>query len=124
MACHAGQLAMRALDPITLRAVHARLARTYELKGNADPEILVEHWRGADRANRAGDHAAIAAEQANKAFAFDRAARLYRLALELGERPPGDRQRLHAELADALANGGRGAEAAEEFLQAADGANA
>ena len=100
------------LDTIALRTVHARLARTYELKGDVDPEILVEHWRGAGRLNRAGDHAAVAAEQAVNAFAFDRAARLYRLALELGERPPSDRQRMRAQLADALANGGRGAEAA------------
>jgi hypothetical protein len=114
---------VRALDAGALRTAHTRLARTYELKGDVDPEILVEHWRGAERLNRAGDHAAVAAGQAEKAFAFDRAARLYRLALELGERPPADRQRLRAQLADALANAGRGAEAAEEFLAATEGAN-
>ena len=103
--------------------IHGRLARTYELKGDVDPEILVEHWRGAGRLNRAGDHAAVAAEHASNAFAFDRAARLYRIALELGERPAADRQRMRAQLADALANGGRGAEAAEAFLEAAEGAN-
>jgi hypothetical protein len=114
---------VRALDAGALRTAHTRLARTYELEGDVDPEILVEHWRGAERLNRAGDHAAVAAGQAEKAFAFDRAARLYRLALELGERPPADRQRLRAQLADALANAGRGAEAAEEFLAATEGAN-
>jgi serine/threonine protein kinase len=114
---------VRSLDETALRTAHGRLARTYELKGNVDPEILVEHWRGAGRANRAGDHAAVAAEQASNAFAFDRAARLYRLALELGDRPAADRQRLRAQLADALANGGRGAEAADAFLQAVEGAN-
>ena len=35
-------------------------------KGDVDPEILVEHWRGAGRLNRAGDHAAVAAEQASQ----------------------------------------------------------
>jgi hypothetical protein len=114
---------VRALDAGALRTAHTRLARTYELKGDVDPEILVEHWRGAERLNRAGDHAAVAAGQAEKAFAFDRAARLYRLALELGDRPPADRQRLRAQLADSLANAGRGAEAAEEFLAATEGAN-
>jgi hypothetical protein len=114
---------VRELDDATLRVVHARLARTYELRGDVDPEILVEHWRGAGRMNRAGDHAAVAAEHAEKAFAFDRAARLFRLALELGERPAADRQRMRAQLADALANGGRGAEAAEAFLHATEGAN-
>jgi eukaryotic-like serine/threonine-protein kinase len=114
---------VRSLDAAALRTVHGRLARTYELKGDADPEILVEHWRGAGRLNRAGDHAAVAAEQAVNAFAFDRAARLYRLALELGDRPPADRQFMRARLADALANGGRGAEAAEAFLEATKGAS-
>jgi hypothetical protein len=115
---------VRSLDAIALRTIHGRLARTYELAGDIDPEILVEHWRGAGRLNRAGDHAAVAAEQASTAFAFDRAARLYRLALELGERPPADRQRMRAQLAEALANAGRGAEAAEAFLDAVEGANA
>jgi hypothetical protein len=114
---------VRSLDAAALRTIHGRLARTYELKGDVDPEILVEHWRGAGRLNRAGDHAAVAAEHASNAFAFDRAARLYRIALELGDRPPADRQRMRAQLANALANGGRGAEAAEAFLQAAEGAN-
>jgi hypothetical protein len=114
---------VRSLDAAALCITHGRLARAYELKGDVDPEILVEHWRGAGRLNRAGDHAAVAAEQADKAFAFDRAARLYRLALELCDRPPADRQRMRAQLADALANGGRGAEAAEAFLAATEGAN-
>ncbi|HEY5946841.1 MAG TPA: AAA family ATPase, partial [Kofleriaceae bacterium] len=111
---------VRSLDAAALRAIHGRLARTYELKGAVDPEILVEHYVGAGRLNRAGELAGIAAEQAVNAFAFDRAARLYKLALELGDRPAAERQRMRAQLADALANGGRGAEAAEAFLQATD----
>ena len=114
---------VRSLDAAALTAAHSRLARTYELKSNVDPEILVEHWRGAGRPTRAGDHAAVAAELAMTAFAFDRAARLYQLALELCDRSSTDRQRMRAQLAEALANGGRGAEAAEAFLQAAAGAN-
>lgn len=113
---------VRSLDAASLLGAHARLARTYELEKDVDPEILVEHWRGAGRSNRAGEHAAVAAEHAMTAFAFDRAARLYRLALELGERPPAERQRMRAQLAEALANGGRGAEAAEAFLAATEGA--
>src|SRR5262249_41939820 len=66
------------------------------------------------------------ADQAAEALAFDRAVNLYRLALEL--RPAdaaansGVDRSLRVRLGDALANAGRGGEAAQEFLRAAGGA--
>jgi hypothetical protein len=58
------------------------------------------------------------------ALAFDRAARLYRQALELlpADRPAEDRRRLHERLGEALAGAGQGAAAARESLIAAEGA--
>ncbi len=56
-------------------------------------------------------------------MAFENAARLYRIALELN---PGDRENqrsLQTRLGTALANAGRGAEAASVFMKAAEGAS-
>ncbi len=101
---------------------HRRLAEVLEEAGTCDPEVLAAHWQGAGEPTRAGRHAVLAAGQAAEALAFDRAAQLYRLALELLQ-PGGDEQRrLRARLGDALAGAGRGAEAAEQYLAAAAGA--
>ena len=100
------------------RVWHMRLALALEASGASDSEALSTHWRGAGEPDKAADYALRAAEAADQALAFDRAARLYRLALDL--RPPRDAASslLYAKLGDALANAGRGAEAADAYLAA------
>jgi len=66
--------------------------------------------------DRAREHAVAAAKKASSALAFDRAAQFYRLALELMEPTDPRAAALRVELADALANAGRGAEAADVYL--------
>jgi hypothetical protein len=112
------------LAPAALREHHRRLALVLEAVRRSDPEALAVHFREAGEPGRAGTYYALAAAQAAEALAFDRAAKLYRLALEL-QAPPGvEGSRLRARLADALAHAGRGAESAREYLRAADSAGA
>jgi len=103
------------------RARHRDLANTLETHSEAaDPEALYVHFAEAGEGPRAARYAAVAADQAAHALAFDRAARLYRAALE--HRPPDAEPaawRLQAGLGDALANAGRGAEAADAYALAA-----
>ena len=112
------------LDKEDLERLHRRLALALEGSGRADPETLANHFLEAGDRDRAAEFATAAAAQASEALAFDRAARLYRLSLGLGAHGSKEMRRLRTQLANALTNAGRGAEAADAFLEAADGAKA
>ncbi|HET6879366.1 MAG TPA: protein kinase [Pirellulales bacterium] len=107
-------------DPVR-RDYHARLASTLEAGGNADPEFLAGQWEQAGNAVHAAELFLRAAEQAAQSLAFDRSATLYHRALELGDFSAAQRRSLQMLLGDALANAGRGREAAKEYLKAAEG---
>ena len=115
------------LDPKAGPPWHQRLAQALESSSHADPEALASHWREAGDPARAAVFAARAAEDAARALAFDRAARLYRLALDLRGEPGAtpstidraDVLRLSTRLGDALESCGRGPEAAAAYLSAA-----
>jgi eukaryotic-like serine/threonine-protein kinase len=113
-----------ALDARARRLVHHRLAAALESARVADSEVIGAHWRAAGDPGRARRYFVDAADDAWNTLAFDRAARLYRMALELS--PPDDdaTRRLRVRLGDALTNAGRGADAAEVYLRAAAGAPA
>jgi serine/threonine protein kinase len=103
------------------RARHLRLAAALEGLGRRDPEMLATHYAAAGEPLRAAQHAVEAAANASAALAFDHAARLYRVALELHPSIESAAE-LRVLLADALTRAGRGFEAAPIYLQAAQSA--
>jgi eukaryotic-like serine/threonine-protein kinase len=105
------------------RAYYAELAAALEASAQPDPEVLAVLWRGAGDLERAADHSVRAAAAAEAAFAFDRAAQLYRTALDLQPAGAPAARDLLVRLGDALAKAGRGPEAAEIYGRAAVGAS-
>jgi hypothetical protein len=103
---------------------HRELALALEAEPRPDPEALVLHWRETGECDRAAEYAAEAGTRASRTLAFDRAAQLYGLALELraaaGTRNSDAERELRTELGHALANAGRGGEAAKAYLAAAE----
>ena len=118
------EVVLAGLGPEELRAQHARLAAALVWSGRADPEMLAAHFELAGDPGRAAEYALAAATNADEALAFDRAARLYRVALALKPAADASRRAVVVRLADTLANAGRGAEAAQCYLDAVPGAAA
>lgn len=104
------------LDAERRRAHHRALAKALTASGSADAELVATHWIGAGEPERALRYLVLAADQASDALAFERAARLYRRALDLD---PGEGPALSVKCGDALANAGESAEAAAVFAAAA-----
>src|SRR5262249_5085914 len=102
------------------KAYHLALALALENTGNADPEMVFTHFHAVEDNKKEAFYAVRAAERAAATLSFERAARLYRLAIELEPRERAERQKLEIKLAEALANAGHGAEAAGVFLSCAD----
>lgn len=109
------------LAPATRVERHGGLAEALRGAG-AEPELLAEHLHGAGRTMEAAEQAVLAARRAAETLAFHHAARLYGQALNW--LPPGDETRaLLVARGRALANVGRGEEAADAFLRASERAS-
>ncbi|KAF0247348.1 MAG: ATPase/protein kinase family protein, partial [bacterium] len=101
---------------------HRHLAAALEETNPDDAKSLATHFRIAGDISKALDYTMIAAEQAIKALAFDNAACLYKIALELN--PEEKQHEIEVKLGDALANAGRGEEAGCAYLAAVKGVDA
>jgi serine/threonine protein kinase/tetratricopeptide (TPR) repeat protein len=107
------------IPDVRRRAHHQGLAETLVTRQEADPEHLAVHFAGAGHHENAAYYAKEAADRAAAALAFERAALLYQRSRELVEHNEDQARFLTARQADALANAGRGAEAAASYLEAA-----
>jgi tetratricopeptide (TPR) repeat protein len=110
--------------PEELRRLHDRLATALVTAGVGDPERLAAHYEEAGHPEAAAEYASAAADEATEALAFDRAARLYKLAVRLRPDDSPDLRTLRVRLGNALGNAGRGREAADAYLAAVAGAGA
>ena len=118
--CHSGlrEHVLQRIPPEQFPIIHGQLAGAMEARGIHDPEGLLEHWLAAGETELAARYAAEGADRAADALAFERAAVLYRRAIDLaasGENV----DTLRIKLGGALVNAGRGAEAATVYLEAA-----
>jgi hypothetical protein len=108
-----------AIPPATARAGHRRIAHALLARPAPDPDALVHHFRGAGDAAQTHAYALVAAERAERALAFERAAAHLELALGTGGLRGAPRARILERRGAALANAGRTADAAEAFERAA-----
>jgi hypothetical protein len=106
-----------------LRAHHGRLAEALSqlVQGDSSAlpvhcEALATHYERSGNPESALRFLVAAAEHSFTSLAFDRAASLFRRALELAE--PRARRDLRVKLGDSLANAHRGPEAAREYIAA------
>lgn len=93
--------------------------------GAAEYEPLARHWREAGERDKAAHYAALAAREATRALAFDRAVLWFNEAIELLAGSAAESSyhgvlALRRELGDALVNAGRCDEAAKAYLAAAE----
>ena len=108
------------LSDASRQDVHGRLAGVLEASGATDFATLASHFAAAGQYERAGICYVLAADEASRSLAFGSAVASYRLAMEKLPAAEIDRRDLQRKLADALANAGRGAEAAHHYLLAAE----
>jgi len=101
---------------------HRELALAFERSGRAGPEVLAHHFHAAGDLARAHDHAIRAAEAAEHALAFSRAAELYGSARAWAPGNPESERALLVREAEARTKAARLVEAGRLFLRAAEGA--
>ncbi len=95
------------------------LANHLETKPKPDVEFIADLYRRGGNLIKSGEYYVQAAEVATNSLAFNRAAEYYQYALAQLSLEPQREGRLRARFGDALANASRSAEAAKQYLAAA-----
>ncbi|MBL0209328.1 MAG: AAA family ATPase [Holophagaceae bacterium] len=114
-----GEAVARSLGAEAISSRHLMLAEALEQSPGADPQALAQHYLAGGERGKAADFSSSAADLAAEALAFDQAATLYQQAIDLRQAGDPSLQDLRIRLAQALVNTGRGAAAAQVFLDAA-----
>lgn len=104
-------------SPSELAYWHQRLAEAWSVSSVVQPETLVAHYHAAHDVANTITYGVAAAERAEEALAFDRAAEFYDLLVRLDTEPLKQHGWL-IKLGEALVNTGRGYEAAHAYLRA------
>ena len=103
-----------------LRRWHSHLAEILQAEDEPDPQRLLRHYRGAGNLPAALKAALAGAQTAEKALAFEQAAHFYSEAIRTGQVDGAMTSELLRKRAEALANAGRGHDAAQCYQQAAE----
>ena len=101
---------------------HREMASALERASVSDPERIALHYQKAREPRLCAQYSLQAARRAVEVLAFHKASAFFEMALAAEALEPADRYMVHRECADALANAGRGPEAAEHYLAAGAGA--
>ncbi|MBI4749777.1 MAG: hypothetical protein HY774_14920 [Acidobacteria bacterium] len=105
------------LEPGLVKTYHHSLGQALEGAIEVDLERLAKHFRLAEELEKAFEYTIRAAKQAEKSLAFERAVELYRQLSSLKVTiEPVQMKEIQIGMANALANAGRGAEAARVYL--------
>jgi tetratricopeptide (TPR) repeat protein len=106
------------LDVARRRELSERLASAFGREGDAAQVAAL--WLEAGHKEKAASHLVETGERAMKGLAFDRAAEHFTMAIKVGRWDAERKGALLARLGDALAYAGKGAEAAQQYLAAAN----
>ena len=110
------------LSPQTSLLRHREIASGLEKAAAHDPERIAVHYQRAQEPALCARYALQAGRRAVEVLAFHKASSFFEMVLAAGTLDPADGRIVHRECADALANAGRGPEAAEHYLASGAGA--
>jgi tetratricopeptide (TPR) repeat protein len=105
------------LDEAKIRERHAAIANALLNEANPNLHRIVEHYERAGAIKALRRYVIPAARQAQDGYAFDRAAVLYKKAIEVGAGDL-DQPELYTQLGHALANAGQARAAGESYERA------
>ena len=116
---HVREAVVARLGKEELKERHRQMAEALQSAPTPNAERLAMHFERAGDTAACGEFARQAGDEALKALAFEKAVHFYQMATAAGRLGPDDRRLTLTNLAIALANSGRCADAARHYAEAA-----